>query len=72
MPSMALTVTATGVSKVYDGLLTATVTLASNKLAADTVTAAYTTARFLDKNVGTGKLVDVAGISIAGADAGFF
>ena len=34
------------------------------------MTAAYTTAVFDNKNAGTGKIVNVSGISIGGADAG--
>jgi hypothetical protein len=66
----ALTVTATGVNKVYDGTTTATVTLADNKVSGDTVTDSSTGASFADKNVGTGKTVSVIGIAISGADAG--
>ncbi|MBH0178409.1 MAG: LEPR-XLL domain-containing protein [Nitrospira sp.] len=66
----ALTVTATGVNKVYDGGTTATVTLSDNRLSGDVFTASYTTATFADKNVGTGKTVSVSGISISGTDAG--
>ena len=65
-----LTVTAHGVNKQYDGTVTATVTLTTDKLSGDTVTAAYTAASFADKNVGTAKAVSVSGISISGADAG--
>lgn len=65
-----LTVTATGVSKVYDGTATATVTLADNRVAGDSITDAYTGAVFPDKNVGNGKTVSVSGISISGPDAG--
>jgi hypothetical protein len=66
----SLTVNATGVDKVYDGTNTATVDLSSDKLSNDTVTPAYTSAAFTDKNVGTGKTVNVSGVSISGADAG--
>jgi hypothetical protein len=66
----SLTVTATGVDKVYDGTMAATVTLTTNKVMGDTVTAAFTSASFANKNVGTGKAITVNGISIAGADAG--
>ncbi len=66
----ALNVTATGQNKVYDGTTAATVTLSTDKLGSDAVTASYTSASFADKNVGTGKTVSVSGISIAGADAG--
>src|SRR5581483_6730776 len=66
----ALTVSATGVNKVYDGTPAATVTLSDNRVAGDVFTAGYTAATFSDKNVGTGKTVTVSGISISGTDAG--
>jgi|GEM_PF-321785 len=65
----ALTVTASGINKVYDGTTVASVTLATNKLDDDTVSASYTSATFADKNVGTAKTVIVTGITISGADA---
>ena len=65
-----LTVTATGVDRVYDGTAVATVTLASDALEGDDVALAYTAASFADKNVGEDKDVSVEGISIAGDDAG--
>jgi hypothetical protein len=66
----ALTVTATGVNKVYDGTTAATVSLGDNRASGDLFTDAYTTAVFADKNVGTGKTVNVTGITITGTDAG--
>ena len=65
-----LTVTATGVNRVYDTTTTATVTLSDNHLGTDQVTDSDTAASFADKNVGTGKVVSVSGIAISGADAG--
>ena len=65
-----LAVTATGLNKLYDGNPTATVTLSTNKLAGDTVSASYTSASFANKNVGIGKTVSVSGITISGAEAG--
>src|SRR5258707_1213854 len=65
-----LTVSATAVDKPYDGTASATVTLATDKLAGDTVSAASTSASFADKHVGAGKAVSVTGITISGADAG--
>src|SRR5262249_33052453 len=65
-----LTVTATGVNKTYDGTTAATVTLSDDRASGDVLTAAYTTASFTNKNVGTGKTVNVSGISISGTDAG--
>ena len=68
--SRALTVSATGVNKVYDGTSTGAVTLTDNRIAGDVVTDADTSAAFTDKNVGNGKAVTVAGIAITGPDAG--
>ena len=65
-----LTVTATGVNKVYDGTTAATVAFLDNRVPGDIVTDSYPAAAFGDKNVGTGKLVSVSGISISGTDAG--
>jgi gliding motility-associated-like protein len=62
----ALTVTANGVNKVYDSSTTATVTLTDNRVSGDVFTTAYTTAAFTDKNAGTGKAVNVSGITING------
>ena len=64
-----LNVSATGVSKQYDGLTTASVTLTDDRLTGDVFTDSYTSASFVNKNVGTGKPVSVAGISISGTDA---
>ena len=64
-----LTVTAAGINRVYDGTTTATVTLGDNRVAGDGFTTAYG-ASFADKNVGTGKAVNVSSITIAGTDAG--
>jgi hypothetical protein len=65
-----ITVTATGVDKPYDATTDATVTLATDALAGDDVTADYTSAAFDTKDVGIGKPVDVSGVSISGADSG--
>ena len=65
-----LTVTATGINKVYDGNADATVTLSDDRVGGDVFTDSYTSASFNNKNVGTGKPVSVTGISISGADAG--
>jgi len=66
----ALTVTATGINKVYDGGVGAAVTLSDNRIAGDALTLSNSSANFLDKNVATGKTVNVAGINLAGTDAG--
>jgi len=68
---LAITVSATGTNKVYDGNLTDVVTLASaGVLAGDSVSFADTTAAFGDKNVANGKTVTVSGITDGGNDAG--
>jgi hypothetical protein len=66
----ALTITATGVNRQYNGLTNATVTLGDDRVSGDVFTSGYTSASFGDKNVGTGKPVSVSGISISGTDAG--
>lgn len=65
-----LTVSATGINKIYDGTATAMVTLSDNRVSGDSLSTSYTSASFSDKNVGTGKTVSVTGISASGADAG--
>lgn len=65
----ALSVTATGQNKVYDGGTTATVTLADNRLGGDSFSIQHSAA-FGDKHVGTGKTVNVTGIAVSGTDAG--
>jgi hypothetical protein len=65
----ALTATATGVNKVYDGTTTATVTFADNRVAGDVLTVSDTAASFANKNAGTAKPVSVTGISVSGTDA---
>ncbi|MGD0093148.1 MAG: MBG domain-containing protein, partial [Planctomycetota bacterium] len=66
----ALTVTAAGVNKVYDGTTAAAANLSSNQVAGDTLTLSYTSAGFNDKNVGNAKTVTVSGITVTGADSG--
>ncbi|HET9544155.1 MAG TPA: YDG domain-containing protein [Gaiellaceae bacterium] len=66
----ALVVTATGVDKVYDGTTAATVTLADDRVSGDELDVSYATAAFADAGAGTGKVIDVGGISVTGADAG--
>src|SRR5207248_557046 len=60
----ALTVSATGVNKVYDGTTAAAVTLSDDRLGGDVFTDSDTGASFAGKGVGTGKLVSVSGIAI--------
>ena len=63
-----LAVTATGVSKTYDGNPTATVTLGDNRIAGDQLTFTYSST-FPSKNWGTGLTVNVNNIVVGGADA---
>ena len=65
-----LTVNATGINKISDGTLTATVTLSDNRIAGDVFTDNYISATFGNADIGNGKIVGVTGISISGADAG--
>lgn len=65
-----LTVSATGINKVYDGLLSAGVTLGDNRVSGDVLTASAASSTFGSKHVGNGKAVSVSGITLSGADAG--
>ena len=65
----ALTVTATGIDKVYDGLASASVTLGDDRVSGDQLTASATSSTFANKNAGNGKAVTVSGIALSGTDA---
>src|SRR5207248_2067076 len=65
-----LSVAASGLDKVYDANSSATVTLSTDKIGGDDVTAHYGSASFADKSVANGKAVSVGGITIGGGDAG--
>jgi trimeric autotransporter adhesin len=64
-----ITVSSTGVDKVYDGSTVANVILSTDKVGGDEVSASFTSANFADFSVGTWQ-VSVTGISITGNDAG--
>lgn len=64
-----LTVTATGINKVYDGNTSATVTFNDDRISGDLLSITGTAA-FDTKNVGVGKTVTVTGIAKSGLDAG--
>ncbi len=68
----AMQVFASGSNRVYNGGTGDAVTLTPDDsvVFGDQLTYSYSTANFLNKNVGTGKTVNVGGISIGGADAG--
>jgi len=65
-----LTVSAVANNKVYDGNISATVSLSDNRVIDDIFTVSSVSEIFDDKNIGTEKIVTVDGISIDGADAG--
>jgi hypothetical protein len=67
-----LSITATGVNKVYDNTINATVNLSGNVLSMDVgnVTISSTGAVFLTKTVGANKTINVSGISLNGSAAG--
>ena len=64
-----LSVTGTGVDKTYDGTLSADVNLGYAALGGDSVLVSHTGANFADKNAGSGKVINVDGYTISGADA---
>ncbi len=66
----ALTISAAGVNRTYDGTTSATVTLTDNRVVGDTFTDSYTSAAFLTKDAALGKSVTATGLSFSGADAG--
>jgi hypothetical protein len=68
--AMPLTVTATGVSKAYDGTTTATVVLSDNRVAGDNLIDSYMWANFSNPGPGPHIPVTVTGIAISGPDAG--
>jgi hypothetical protein len=68
---LAITISATGQNKTYDGSTTAGVTLASNGvLPGDTVSFNDGSANFSSPNAGNGISIAVSGITGSGADAG--
>ena len=68
---LAISVSATGVNKVYNATTTANVNLSSTGvLAGDTVTFSDTSANFNQSNVGTAIPISVLGIAAGGTDGG--
>uniref|UniRef100_UPI0026098F7D beta strand repeat-containing protein n=1 Tax=Janthinobacterium sp. TaxID=1871054 RepID=UPI0026098F7D len=65
----ALNLSATGVSKVYDGGTAASVVLGDDRIAGD-VLGVTAGASFADKNVGANKAVSLTGVALSGQDAG--
>jgi len=66
----ALTVSATGTAKVYDGNTDAGVTLGDNRVAGDVLAVSAGDARFASKNAGSARAISVSGIAVDGQDAG--
>ena len=66
----SLTVSASGINKVYDGTVNANVTLSSNQIAGDLLVLSKSSANFANKMVANGKAISVGGIAISGVDAG--
>ena len=67
----AITVAASGTNKTYDATVADVVSLsATGVISGDVVSLSNTGASFADKNVGTGKTVNVTGISASGTDSG--
>lgn len=65
----ALSVSASGQNKTYDGGTTAGTTLSDNRLSGDSLTVSSGSSTFDNKNAGSGKTVNVGGITVTGADA---
>jgi hypothetical protein len=65
-----LNITVTGVDRPFDGTTTATVTFLDDRLPGDNLTITYTSATYSDANAGSGKLLQITGISLTGNDAG--
>ncbi len=65
-----LSITATGVNRVYNQNTTATVVLADNRFSGDKFAASYASAAFANNRVGSNIAVNVSGITISGTDAG--
>ena len=66
----SLTVSATGINKLFDDTPMATVRLSDNHLGNDSLTLSYGSALFNNKMPGINKPVNVAGINVTGTDAG--
>ncbi|WP_199181302.1 YDG domain-containing protein, partial [Chromobacterium alticapitis] len=65
-----ITVSASGVNKVYDGSTAASAKLVSAGIVSGDDVSLSGTAAFADKNAGSGKTVSVTGIRSSGSDAG--
>ena len=66
----ALTVTPTGMNKIYNGTDAAAVMLSDDRRPGDDLTITFATATFNNRNVGSGKPISVNGITVTGPAAG--
>jgi len=66
----ALTVSASGINRVYDATTDATVGLSDDRLGTDVLELSYDSAAFEDKDVADNKNVNVSTINVTGTDAG--
>jgi len=62
-----LTVTATGVDKIYDGTTATTVTLSDNRFSGDVLTDQLHDGRLFRQDVANGISVNASGIAITGS-----
>ncbi|WP_262967331.1 beta strand repeat-containing protein, partial [Methylobacter psychrophilus] len=65
-----LTVSATGVNKIYDGNSTASLTLSDNRMSNDQLSISFGSASFQSPAAGHNKLINVSGINVTGDDVG--
>jgi hypothetical protein len=63
-----LKLTITGIDKIYDGLITANISLSYTAQSGDSITVTYAKAAFENKNAGIDKTILVEGIKIGGKD----
>jgi hypothetical protein len=64
-----LNITATGLDRVYDGSLNASVSLSDNRRGNDQFEFIFAQPTYADKNAGSAKTITVTGITLSGADA---
>lgn len=65
----ALSISAEANSKTYDGNTSASIGLNDDRVEGDNLVIGYAGADFEDKNAGQGKVINVNGLSVSGADA---
>jgi hypothetical protein len=65
-----LTITVTAPDKVYDGTPATSASLSDDSISGDAISESHAGAAFVDSNASTGKMINVTGIGLHGADAG--